>query len=1173
MDSNGESKEAVTPTTRNTSKNGRGRTMKSNGENGFSSPLPRTDEETGDDLDEVSNPQSATSALRDAAEEEDEQEDPVVMIDMDDDGDETTESIPLKSPSTAAKRNNQRNPKRQREWKLRKRGRRVRVANIHELTTAERNDFPPLPKNQFKTTLRRRAIRKSTDQKGQNTNPDEYGDISLGMKLIVVGGRVIVQSLNALADGRASPAQLTGVIKRGDVLLAIGNTSLVQLPIDKLMAGLKPLSSADPDGKYKKVLELRFQSAAGLRALKGHEEAEDRRKRALSGRQESLDPANEMFSIFPMADQLSGAPLFDDQHREYPPEPKEEEKIHEETEEGDSSEDQSSKGPISDQDKDPDSIISTVLARETKAERERFTSEFFDWSDTVSQFLKRAVRIIESTIGDERIAGMTQTERMELGRKVMRLAKTLSEGMEEIDKGKDLRSFKVWSSNFSLRSTASTRRRYILDTVSLRSHRHQEPEPEFDESVGSEDGSGSLDGVDGDALLLGLAAHDEIWQKQVVDFLKESIAEMENASNEDEEKEEETKSPDMDSALTKQLGTFLFGENMTKIISKKKRSHAIPPAEITTVLFDLTTNLATSAPDEITVFGPSSVNQSFPSSHGPMGKSTLALKTNRALANQYLLDRALPVWLESFRPFGWEQRRVLWPRMLRTTSPGGTIPSDADSVTLDGSVGSSPSSRSAQGPKDIREVIEDQELDIETRSETCFLVTYYYTQKVIGQYSVEDDGQDTSRMDKDAVTFVKKYGAYLQIHSSLSCSAAAKASAPIKEILQLARHDPTHRDAVREIQKSSSLVFYDTAKLSAALSFLHSIRTEKKIQRREVIRSLCVSAYPDIRPWQVREVCFDSETPNTPAQKTGKDKWLKEYYYGYLSMLLHPNQGNESARSDGALVKVGIRDVDVLEWCEWSVGLDPLDKDHVETVKEEWRKNFFDVAARSSSDHLRYRRDLKFLLELSMKIDEKNLALDLSTEILESKRLLKSDEMPELVLSVLRQIGVDALGSAIDKTTEAEGFRLLKRVLKLFQQMSDSDSPCCHGSIVVSHELHQLFQEWKSKSGSAADDSRMFQLIDFVVDQSAPEEVLRALIQWTSDYEVGHAMFPRLDVLLRQGVHDALKSGQPSLFRLQQARQNYSEENTILSSFADESERTRGGIWELMSSGELMITK
>ena len=42
---------------------------------------------------------------------------------------------------------------------------------------------------------------------------------------------------------------------------------------------------------------------------------------------------------------------------------------------------------------------------------------------------------------------------------------------------------------------------------------------------------------------------------------------------------------------------FLFGKRMTLIMTKKKKTFVLPPEEVTTVLFDLTANLATSAPD------------------------------------------------------------------------------------------------------------------------------------------------------------------------------------------------------------------------------------------------------------------------------------------------------------------------------------------------------------------------------------------------------------------------------------------------------------------------------------------------------------------------------------------------------------------------------------------------
>jgi hypothetical protein len=89
---------------------------------------------------------------------------------------------------------------------------------------------------------------------------------------------------------------------------------------------------------------------------------------------------------------------------------------------------------------------------------------------------------------------------------------------------------------------------------------------------------------------------------------------------------------------------------------------------------------------------------------------------------------------------------------------------------------------------------------------------------MIAQYSVNDHG-DTSYIDAEAVAFVKRYGAYLQLHSCLSCSAASKAVAPIKELLSLAHHDPTHRDAVREMKKGNVLTFYENVSIRLCMVF------------------------------------------------------------------------------------------------------------------------------------------------------------------------------------------------------------------------------------------------------------------------------------------------------------------------------------------------------------------
>jgi hypothetical protein len=58
--------------------------------------------------------------------------------------------------------------------------------------------------------------------------------------------------------------------------------------------------------------------------------------------------------------------------------------------------------------------------------------------------------------------------------------------------------------------------------------------------------------------------------------------------------------------------------------------------------------------------------------------------------------------------------------------------------------------------------------------------------------------------------FVEKFGSYLQLHSCLSFAASVRDESAIAHLLQAAEHDPSHRDAVREIQKSNDMLFYDT---------------------------------------------------------------------------------------------------------------------------------------------------------------------------------------------------------------------------------------------------------------------------------------------------------------------------------------------------------------------------
>jgi hypothetical protein len=633
--------------------------------------------------------------------------------------------------------------------KIKRRKKRNRVAYVADVQGGSVNydnckGMPsiPLPMNHYQTELVRRAIRKQENGSGQRwpknsaneTQEEEevYGDISLGMKLSVVGGKVIVQHLNPLSDGRASPAQLVGVVQRGDVLLSINNFSLVHLPIDLLMDRLKPLSTPDASGAYDRILYLRLAAGEGLELLRKHEAAEARKIYATE------EAASEVFSLFPMVDQLSGMPLFDNSALMPPSKHLQQQRSHQHHQEesnhterypiasnkssGQQTENHSVlQSPTPKQsEKSMDDTISSQVAEWRSMERKAYTSEFFSWNDNFSLLLRPQDSIAPVPV-EAQNESMTKSEMLELGRSAIVGAASLCRRMEEIDRGKDMRSFRSWNSSISLRSRASTRRKFVLDAASLPAMKSNTRGKEATTSslVSDASSNSEMEDVDGDALLLRLAAHDEIWRSQVIECLEIARDKLESGESDEEGSAEE----EVVDAISKELGAFLFGEAMAKIITKKKKSKALPPSEITAVLFDLSTNLASKMPDEIAV-GDRTANGTLKSALVPFLSRTQPTPGNSViLATRFVLDDALVIWLKTYRPLPWESRGVLWPLVRSQNAEGETSRfSDNDSLTLDSGQNSRKTSYTATTnrtqAKDLKQQIEDQELDVETRAET-----------------------------------------------------------------------------------------------------------------------------------------------------------------------------------------------------------------------------------------------------------------------------------------------------------------------------------------------------------------------------------------------------------------------------------------------------------------------
>ncbi|KAL7518899.1 hypothetical protein ACHAWX_003707 [Stephanocyclus meneghinianus] len=162
------------------------------------------------------------------------------------------------------------------------------------------------------------------------------GDTSLGLKLTILHGKVIVQGISPLDDGRASPAQQCGLFRPGDILVAVNGFSLINgnihspVPMDKMLAVLKPLSQPieGGDGRYTREVRLRFVIGEGRRLLREQRDREERKQRIMEERKKmgldgkagaaTIDPAADIFGLSALmgVDQHTGMPMFQHHHLE-----------------------------------------------------------------------------------------------------------------------------------------------------------------------------------------------------------------------------------------------------------------------------------------------------------------------------------------------------------------------------------------------------------------------------------------------------------------------------------------------------------------------------------------------------------------------------------------------------------------------------------------------------------------------------------------------------------------------------------------------------------------------------------------------------------------------------------------------------------------------------------------
>jgi len=191
---------------------------------------------------------------------------------------------------------------------------------------------------------------------------------------------------------------------------------------------------------------------------------------------------------------------------------------------------------------------------------------------------------------------------------------------------------------------------------------------------------------------------------------------------------------------------------------------------------------------------------------------------------------------------------------------------------------------------------------------------------------------------------------------------------------------------------------------------------------------------------------------------------------------------------------------------------------------------------------------------------------NLVDEIIGNKKLLSNEGALGHAVDRLREIGSFAINEAIP------GFVTLRRVLKLYERISTKTSHLGSKMINIPNEIVKLLYQWKNIETPSTNDAHMYQLIDFIIDESSvPADVTRALLFWCSSHR-GNDLFPRLEDLLCRGLYIALLNGELSgtSLRLKHSRTLLKE---LQSTPYDTVERNKSSIWESMKEGYIPIDK
>lgn len=113
---------------------------------------------------------------------------------------------------------------------------------------------------------------------------------------------------------------------------------------------------------------------------------------------------------------------------------------------------------------------------------------------------------------------------------------------------------------------------------------------------------------------------------------------------------------------------------------------------------------------------------------------------------------------------------------------------------------------------------------------SCYLVTFYFTHQLLPQlkgkgmtaehqspntWTSKSNSMAFSPEEEEVIGFVKTFGAYLKLHTSLICASDAGSGVIIRTLLDMARFDLRHREFLKGLSNQQTFLLYEPVSLAS----------------------------------------------------------------------------------------------------------------------------------------------------------------------------------------------------------------------------------------------------------------------------------------------------------------------------------------------------------------------